>query len=168
MASIWRGRYVSIVKRAQSKNEKIKVENLVRGNQSLSWYRNNCIPAFATAKYVALAFYTRYMYGCLYWNGGGQRRVDGGGCWDFQYARDLRAENTVLPNARTIFESVANLWRMSMIADTLTREGIAPDDTSCPTCHRECANSNRDVRLKFERGYDGNVEVRLPRRDSVC
>lgn len=27
-------------------------------------------------------------------------RVDGGGCWDFQYARDLRAENTALPNAR--------------------------------------------------------------------
>lgn len=24
-------------------------------------------------------------------------RVDGGGCWDFQYARDLRAENMVLP-----------------------------------------------------------------------
>lgn len=31
-------------------------------------------------------------------------RVDGGGCWDFQYARDLRAENTVLLCSRTFLE----------------------------------------------------------------
>lgn len=62
-------------------------------------------------------------------------RVDGGGCWDFQYARDLRAENTVLPNTRAIFESVAHLWRVSTVADELTRSlltrrHVAPDAVS--------------------------------------
>jgi len=43
------------------------------------------------------AFYTRSAYtGCRIGTRADSRRVDGGGCWDFQYARDLRAENTAL------------------------------------------------------------------------
>lgn len=38
-------------------------------------------------------------------------RVDGGGCWDFQYARDLRAENMVLPEYSYNLEvRVCDLW----------------------------------------------------------
>lgn len=55
--------------------------------------------------------FTRITYTSLPGIGTGAARVDGGGCWDFQYARDLRAENMVLPEySYNVEVRVCKLW----------------------------------------------------------
>lgn len=57
-------------------------------------------------------------------------KVDGGGCWDFQYARDLRAENTFLSNVRTTFKVRAIYGKSSLYKITINKiiKNITTDD----------------------------------------